>query len=264
MAKVCVNDKELTSLLTETITDELIKHMLNETNLVVDSDKLMEYLWLRPQLTGLNIDVFVDDGGSYKRDGHKLVLFARNGYDESVSNFLIFTVADKPVIINRNQEFHVSYEDIFQIEKFIRLNLKAIQGLANDKISQVNFAKSLRKVTHLLSENSTLINEMSRIKASDSKLPMDIWVDEGATYQGHAPRIKFKASNEQSNTREYSTITLTNPPLIKNLPNKNNLKSKDLTMLKQFVINNMDLLLKLCNKEIDYLNGFLPNMITEK
>jgi hypothetical protein len=33
-------------------------------------DDLVEYMWLRPNVTHLNVDVFVDDGQSYVRHDH--------------------------------------------------------------------------------------------------------------------------------------------------------------------------------------------------
>lgn len=80
-------------------------------------------------------------------------------------------------------------------------------------------------------------------------------------YLGHAPRIKFKASKEQRNTREYSTMLIDDPNQIENMPKRSFLKAKELEIIKDFVINNREALLKLANKEIDYKNDFLPNMI---
>ena len=101
--------------------------------------------------------------------------------------------------------------------------------------------------------------ELGTLKMSESELPMDIWLDEGATFQGHAPRLKFRASNEQRTTREYSSMLLTNPPIIENFPDYSPLKKKDIDKLKKFVISNLELLLKLANGEIDYRTEFKPN-----
>ena len=35
-----------------------------------DYDELMEYVWCKPELTGLPVDFFADDGGSYKMHNH--------------------------------------------------------------------------------------------------------------------------------------------------------------------------------------------------
>lgn len=164
--------ERINKIVLEAITEVLSKDIVTETRITVDSDKLMEYLWLRPSDTGLNVDVFVDDGGSYRRDGHRLILIARNGYSESVDEFLYFSIERFPQILNREISINVSHNDVYAIARFIQNNLKTLRGLADDKISQREF------------------------------------IDK--------------------------------------------------------IVKNMDLLLKLCNKEIDYIHGFLPNMIIEK
>lgn len=55
-------------------------------------------------------------------------------------------------------------------------------------------------------------------------------------------------------------MLLTNPPTIENFPKDSPLKKKDLDKLRKFVVDNLDLLLKLFNNEIDYATEFLPNV----
>ena len=71
---------------------------------------------------------------------------------------------------------------------------------------------------------------------------------------------KFRASNEQRTTREFSSMLLTNPPTIENMPDNSQLRKKDIEKLKKFVVNNLELLLKLANGEIDYVTEFLPKV----
>lgn len=87
-------------------------------------------------------------------------------------------------------------------------------------------------------------------------------MDEGETFLGHAPRIKFRASKEQRTTREFSSMLITDPTVIKNFPANSPLSPKDIQCLRNFVINNQSLLLRLAHGEIDYETGFLPKMIT--
>lgn len=65
-----------------------IKHIRDMDSI----EDLLEYMWLRPNVTHLNIDVFVDDGQSYVRHGHELLLYARNGYGREVDEFVPFSV----------------------------------------------------------------------------------------------------------------------------------------------------------------------------
>lgn len=126
----------------------------------------------------------------------------------------------------------------------------------------MDFFNAIREKKDLFLESTQIIEEMSTLRAKDSHLPMDIWVDEGETFQGHAPRIKFRASREQRTAREFSSILITDPTVIKNFPANSPLSQKDIQCLRNFVINNQSLLLKLAYGEIDYETQFLPKMIT--
>jgi len=223
-------------------------------------DEIQEFLWLKPNVTNLNVDIFVDDGGSYLRNNHVLLLFARNGYDKGVSEFLPFAISNNPIILDKSIEYGISYDDIFLIQDFIEINNNLLQSFANRKINHQEFIDQIKPVSQfkMIMENKFMLNEMATLRKEDSLLPMDVWLDEGATYQGHAPRLKFRASHEQRTTREFSSMLLTNPPTIENFPENSPLKNKDILKLKQFVINNLESLLKLANGEIDYITEFLP------
>ena len=104
-------------------------------------DELIEFLWLRPTRTGLNVDIFVDDGGSYIRNNHPLLLFARNGYDKSVSEFIPITISDEPDILQPKTSINDC--DVESIKSFIVRNLEALKNLANRKISHEEFISSL-------------------------------------------------------------------------------------------------------------------------
>lgn len=229
---------------------------------LTDTDELMEYMWLKPNETGLKIDIFVDDNGSYKINNHSLLLFARNGYDKSVSEFISFLVSNNPIIMNSEIEYHISYNDIFAIQDFIQANVILLIKLATQTISQNEFVQQLKVPVYSITESkSNLIVEMATLRAKDSNLPVDIWLDEGATSQSHAPRVKFRASNEQHSTKEFSSMTITNPPEIFNFPDNSPLKKKDIDRIKKFVIDNTQLLLDLANGKIDYRTDFLNNVI---
>ena len=242
------------------IVKEIVKNILEQYHLD-DGEELMEYLWLRPQHTGLNVDVFVDDGMSYKRHGHIPLLFARNGYDKNCNEFIPFAISNNPIVLDKEIEYGITYNDIFAIQDFIQTNEVTLMRLANSELSHSEFFKCVQVPSYVVVEHKSILTEMATLRMSDSGLPMDIWLDEGATYLGHAPRLKFRASNEQRTTREFSSMLLTNPPTIENFPDNSPLKTKDLVKLKDFVVKNLGQLLKLANGEIDYTSEFLPNII---
>ena len=64
------------------IVKSLTKRTIRESGLL-RGDELMEYARLGKEYTGLDMDIFVDDGGAYKRYGHQLWIYVRNGYTNS-------------------------------------------------------------------------------------------------------------------------------------------------------------------------------------
>ena len=257
MAGKKTDSEEMRKLLTE-------MSMVNNNYVLQDLEELNEYMWLKPNITGLNVDIFIDDGSSYKRNGHPLLLFARNGYNKTDRQFIPFSIEMKPRVMDDEMEFKISYDDVFSIQDFIQLNCGLLIKMADEKISHTDFINSIFRITNIglkmVDESKSVINEMATLRKSESLLPMDIWLDEGSTFQGHAPRLKFRASNEQITTREFSSMILGNPPSIENFPQNSPLRKRDIEKLQRFVLINLELLLKLANGEIDYTTEFLPNM----
>ena len=140
MAKrvVKINEEDLRDIVVETIS-----HYVNEHYSLNDTEELMEYMWLRPNVTGLKVDVFADDGESYKRHGHELVLLARNSYDKSSNEFIAFSVSKNPVILNPEVDYNISYNDIFAIQDFIAANMHGLIALSDERISQQAFMKRI-------------------------------------------------------------------------------------------------------------------------
>lgn len=107
-------------------------------------DELMEYMWLRPKSTKLNVDIFVDDGGSYLRHNHELLLLVRNGYDQNASEFIPFSISHNPTVLDDTIDFMISYDDIFDVQDFIVAHLELLQALADRQIGQSEFVKSIK------------------------------------------------------------------------------------------------------------------------
>lgn len=255
--------KKVIKLTEETLREcvkESVKKILTENYRMDSLDELLEYMWLRPNETNLNVDIFVDDGSSYIRHGHKLLLFVRNGYNKNINEFIPFSISNHPTILDDDIILNISYDDIFSVQSFIVTNLTLLQQLADREISQISFVDLIKPSLSAVCESKELLSEMATLRKEDSCLPMDIWLDEGGTFQGHAPRLKFRASQEQRTTREFSSMLLMNPPKIENMPKHTILKRSDIQKLENFVINNLELLLKLANGQINFRTQFLPNI----
>lgn len=246
------------------VVKETIKKIIAENAKIEDLDKLDEYMWLKTSVTHLSVDLFADDCGAYKRYGHDLLLYARNGYGKNIEEFIPFSISMSPIVLDDDIEFNISYNEIFEIMDFIQLNCNLLFKLSEGKISQINFLENLKTVpAYSIRENRTFLNEMSTLKAVDSGLPVDIWLDEGATFKRHAPRIKFRASNDQRTTIDFSSMIISDEPSIENMPENSPIRKKDIDKLKDFVLKNKDLLLRLANGEIDYATEFLPNVVID-
>ena len=111
-----------------------------------DIDEINEYMWLKPNLTNVDVDIFVDDGGAYLRHNHELLLFARNGYGRETADFIPFSISNKPRVLDDDVDFNVSYDVIFSIQDFIQANVNALKSLANKRISQEMFVQNINKV----------------------------------------------------------------------------------------------------------------------
>lgn len=241
---------------------ESVKNIIAEHWELTHPDELMEYMWIKPNVSRLNVDVFVDDSASYIRYNHQPVLYARNGYNKDVSEFIVFAINSKPIILNPEIEYGISYNDIFDIQDFICQNLEGLKKMADGGMDADDFVLYLQRPSiYALAESKELIFEMATLKTKDSGLPVDIWLDEGGLYRQHAPRIKFRASHEQRTTNEFSSMLLTNPPTIENFPKDSPIKKKDLDKIKQFVVNNLVLLKELADGKIDYRTEFLKKYI---
>lgn len=119
--------------------------MEEEKYSLTDVDELMEYMWLKPDRTGLKVDIFVDDCGSYERYGHPLLLWVRNGYGREVSEFIPFLISGQPVILNSGIDCRISEEDVVAIKGFIQRNLEILVKLPADLISQTDFVESVKR-----------------------------------------------------------------------------------------------------------------------
>jgi len=204
---VKLTEKELTNLISESV-----KKIISEQNFYTDD--LIEYARLVPEQTGLNVVIYVDDGGAYKRNGHPLWLFMQNNYNND-NDVVPVVISKKPYIIGNENTLNISQRDLTDVLMFAKINSKLLNDFANDKIGHLEFYQQCRKGIKLPS----YVTEMATLKPKDSNLPTTIWIDEGTSPQ-HGPRVKFQVSNEQHTTREFASMTISKEPIVFNLPKK--------------------------------------------
>lgn len=113
---------------------------------LTDIEEIIEYMWLKPRRTGLAVDIFVDDGGSYKLHEHQLLVLVRNGYDVDFKEFIPVSVQDEPYVMDADVAIKISPEDLAAVYAFIRSNMQGLISLADCKITQEEFIETLKKV----------------------------------------------------------------------------------------------------------------------
>lgn len=248
--------KHLTESEAKVITEEEEQNVT--TNGLINEDELMEYARLDRDYTGITTDIYVDDGGAYKRYEHPLWVYVQNGYSEDSPYFPV-VVSEKPEL--PSTKLNISSSDAEAILTFISINAKLLTDFANENIEHEAFYNSIKPVIYNDSEYG-LVNEMATLRPKVSGLPTVLWIDEG-TSPKHGARIKFKASNEQTTTLDFSTMTISQNPEIYNLPKKTFLDTDDLRMIADFVKANEENLLKVAKKELKF-QDFLKIMISPK
>jgi hypothetical protein len=103
------------------------------------------------------------------------------------------------------------------------------------------------------------LEEMAGLRKHDSGLPVNIWLDDSHAYTRgrHAKRIKFQGDygNNVNAGNMFSMIISKDDPQIpvKQLP-KLRLPKKDIDAIKNFVRNNADLLDKLADEKISFID----------
>lgn len=100
-------------------------------------DELFGYTRLMPQDTGLNQAIFLDEEGSYKRDGHQPLLFAMNGPWSEDMEFIPFSLSKQASILDKDIVLKITESDIQATQAFIRQNLDLLLGFADETIPYI-------------------------------------------------------------------------------------------------------------------------------
>lgn len=218
-----------------------------------DPMELYEYATLESSQTNLPIRCYVDESGSYKRHHHPLWLYVANGYNHTPS-VVPFSICGQQQPLFRNpksDKIRLSKEDVENVKQFIKLNLPSLIDLGEEKIDFDAFCKQLVPIEP---EKDNLL-EYRVLKPQQTNLPVNIWIDDGKTWEksGHAPRIKIPYNASGTNTRTWSSVRIAPTP---QLMHDTLLPSKVVRQILNFVQNNQQELLQVSNQEID-INQFL-------
>ena len=104
--------------------------------------------------------------------------------------------------------------------------------------------------------------EMSALKKKRSGLPVNLYLDDTGNYRksGHWKRIKFQGDyGDRTNPSNLITMSISATPEILPKNVKVKLPAKDIEAIRQFVIQNEQLLSDLSDEKIDFVE-FVKNM----
>lgn len=152
----------------------------NNGNYEFDDDELMEYCLLSPKDTGLPMECYADDGGSWKGRNHPLWFLMVNGYGDE-PEVVPFTVCNNPQIVG-NYNIKVRQNDVDNVRSFIIQNLNGIISLGNGEINSGVFEDNMDTFQYRMAEGKERIDEMSKLGPDETNLPTEIRVDEGERF----------------------------------------------------------------------------------
>ena len=118
---------------------------MNDSYKMVDIEELYGYAWMKPEETGVNADMFVDDGGAYLRDNHVPLVFVRNGYGRNVLEFIPISVSDNPQILDNDISINLNKNVIETIFEFIKVNKDSLMLFADREINIHEFYNLIQK-----------------------------------------------------------------------------------------------------------------------
>lgn len=153
----------------------------------------VEGFWLtRVEISdSVHCDTWVDDGEGYKKEGHPLWLWFRNGYNIEEDVATPIAVSNNPQLVF-DVPLKISLAEFNTVRGFIIENVDFLKRLADmefgdsgDTIEQVNLICERKR-------HGFSLDEMANLSGGETGTGRRIWLDRGETYKkgGHGPRVK--------------------------------------------------------------------------
>lgn len=107
--------------------------------------------------------------------------------------------------------------------------------------------KASKLISTSLGKLSFQVLAMTNIRPKETGLPMTIWVQPRTGKERHGPRIKVQNHHgDKATPGEWASVTIEHNPKIKS----GTLSPSDFKLVKKFILNNLEELLKLWSDEI--------------
>jgi len=137
-----------------------------------------------------------------------------------------------------------------KIEKYLAQSKKMTVDILEEHLDLYEIATSYEDESFIADIDINYLFEMSRLLSFRTGLPFDIWVDEGDRNR-HGKRIKFPKTKSDKDSRNWVPMTISKNPEIpdsalkKLKPGEIKLTSKEIELLKRFIVLNLEPLNKL-------------------
>ena len=220
-------------------------------------DDTFEFCRFPKYITGLPVEILLDDNANYVHCNHPLWVYMSNGMNGKTERLIPISVHRfKPCILDGNAKIRISNNDLQEVFDFIKKNYYTIVEYANariiyDEVEDVFLSKSV------IAE--AMLNEMPTFDKTEVNLPTDIWIDGERNLQ-HNKRIKFK-DRPDTRTKTWAAMTIDKfNPEIRNLYKKTFLSPKDISLIKDFVKVNYETLMQAANGELNSKDDILNNL----
>jgi hypothetical protein len=249
-----------------------------------DNREVTEYLVLHEKDTGLPVKISVDDRLSNKTQNHSLWAYFKNNYKFAPRDVLPITISDNPIIPIKDYKLKISKADLNKVIKFITLNLELIRDLGNDRIYNYKFNRrfipisgsneppiientvlkvfSKCEYTKYLKKDDLELLEFLCLRRYDTKLSVDIFVDDGHSYIAHDHQLwLYFKNNYDNNSHDILPLTISGNPKIPVKDYKLNISEPDLNKIVKFITLNLDLIYDLGNDRIrnyNFYKRFVP------
>ena len=109
--------------------------------------KLSEMATLRKERSGLPVNIYLDDSGSWSRSGHwKRIKFQpdTNNHPDT-RNMIPMSISDDPEILVRDARMSLSSSEIEEIKSFVRNNKEILLKLSDSEIDIQEFIERMRR-----------------------------------------------------------------------------------------------------------------------
>jgi hypothetical protein len=123
----------------------LIEYPTEQENLV-ENTQITEMATLRKKDSGLPVNLYLDDIGSWSKSGHwKRIKFQPDTGDRPVTvNMIPMSIEDNPQILLKNAKISLNAKQVEEIKTFVRNNKVLLLQLADAKISILEFGRRMK------------------------------------------------------------------------------------------------------------------------